>query len=217
MLPSALCIITFSSLTFQSDWWEQVPFPNSAGGPGSVLIFGVTLPLASGGLLTHLCSPAVCPTLHPSGGPSVDLPCSPSARSSLIRCLGLPALSCTSSIQGVWALPDSPSLCSQTGNPEGSPRGNPQDCLFLLYLSTCPSLPDVQCLENCDCIWFIWFLSCFRWEGAAFRNDTQAVSIPYTCVCISVCINFLLFISGKLTIESKSFSVGATKIGQKFT
>ena len=90
----------FSSLTFQSDWWEQVPFPNSAGGPGSVLILGVTLPLASGGLLTHLCSPAVCPTLHPSGGHSVDLPCSPSAHSSPIRCLGLPALSSPPQFRG---------------------------------------------------------------------------------------------------------------------
>lgn len=129
MLPGALCIITFSSLTFQADWWEQAPFPNSVGGPGSVLIFGVTLPLASGGLLTHLCSPAVCPTLHPSGGTFRRSPCPPSACSSPIPCLSLPALSCTCSIQGVRALPDSPSLCSQSGNPEGSPRGNSQGCL----------------------------------------------------------------------------------------
>lgn len=53
------------------------------------------------------------------------------------------------------------------------------------------------------------FSSCFRWEGAAFRNDTQAVSVSCTvCVCLSVCINFLFFISGKLSIESKLFPWG---------
>ena len=116
------------------------------------------------------------------------------------------------------------------GNPPG-PTGFPctaawklsqgtklgQHGLTLVYFpflrDQCPSLPNVQCLEN-HCFIFFIFLNCFGQKGkfsysVLVRNTLIYMSHAHTqemCVCVCVCVYIYIYMSVSIYIHTYTYT-----------